>query len=199
MGKRDSRLDNYIAQSAEFARPILRHLRETVHAACPGVEETLKWGHPSFIHHGILCGMASFKEHCAFGLPKSPLIEGMERSDEAMGQLGRIRTFSDLPSKKVLTGWIRQAMKLNESGAKIPRKNRTKPNPAPGVPADLAAALAKNANARKTFEGFSPSHRREYVEWIVEAKRDETKKTRLATTIEWLAKGKKRNWKYEKC
>ena len=63
-------------------------------------------------------------------------------------------------------------------------------------PPDLAAALKKNAQARATFDGFSPSHKKEYIEWIVEAKRDETRQRRLSQAIEMLAEGKTRNWKY---
>jgi uncharacterized protein YdeI (YjbR/CyaY-like superfamily) len=65
------------------------------------------------------------------------------------------------------------------------------------VPQDLKSALARNAKARAAFEGFSPSHRREYVEWIEDAKRDDTRRKRLATAIEWMGEGKPRNWKYQ--
>lgn len=199
MGKKDPRVDAYIAAAAPFARPILKALRKTVHAACPEVEEATKWGHPHFMHHGMLCGMAAFKAHCAFGFWKDTLVVGADKAEGAMGQLGRITALSDLPAEKTLKGWIVKAMKLNEAGVPAPRRTAAKPKPPPVVPDDLAKALAKNAAARKTFEGFSPSSRREYIEWIVEAKRDETRSQRLATTLAWLAEGKKRNWKYENC
>ncbi len=199
MGKQDPRVDAYIAAAAPFTRPILKSLRKTVHAACPGAQETIKWGFPHFDYRGMLCSMAAFKAHCAFGFWKASLISGMKLSDEAMGQLGRITKPSELPPEKTLSGWIKQAMKLNEQGTPVPRKVAAGPRPAPTVPADLAAALKKNSAARKTFAGFSPSCKREYIEWITEAKRDETRSKRLATTLEWLAEGKKRNWKYENC
>ena len=199
MGKRDPRIDAYIAKSAKFAKPILTHLREVVHSACPDVEETLKWSMPAFMHHGILCGMAAFKEHAAFNIWKGNLIVGGDGDRAAMGQFGRITRVSALPSKKVLTGYIKQAMALNEARTPRPKTRR------PGVarksvsvapPADFAAALKKNTKARATFDSFSPSNKREYVEWIVEAKREETRQRRLGQAIEMLAEGKTRNWKY---
>lgn len=200
MGQRDPRVDAYIARSADFARPILEQLREVVHAACPDVEETVKWGMPYFLHHGMLCGMASFKAHCTFSFWKGSLVVdgGGERRDDAMGQFGRLTAVSDLPSRRVLAGYVKAAMRLNEDGVPAPARGSRRPKPEAAVPDDMMAALRKNRKAQATFEGFSPSHRREYVEWITEAKRDETRRRRLAQAIEWLAAGKPRNWKYER-
>jgi uncharacterized protein YdeI (YjbR/CyaY-like superfamily) len=198
---RDPRIDGYIARSADFARPILAHLREVVHAACPDVEETMKWSFPHFQYKGMLCSMAAFKEHCAFGFWKSSLVLGEGNdSDEAMGQFGRITKLGDLPSKKVLTGYIKKAMGLNEAGVKSPTRSKPKATKAElVVPDDLAAALEKDAAAHATFEKFSPSNKREYVEWITEAKTQATRTRRLETAIEWMAEGKPRNWKYLSC
>jgi uncharacterized protein YdeI (YjbR/CyaY-like superfamily) len=200
MGTRDPRVDAYIADAAEFARPILESLRDTVHAACPAVEETMKWSFPHFDYRGMLCSMAAFKQHCAFGFWKAKLIiaDGDRRGEDAMGQFGRITALSDLPTKKVLTGYIKRAMQLNDEGVKAPR-TKSAPKPPPVAPDDLVAALKKSAKARKTFEAFSPSNQREYIQWIVDAKGDDTRSRRLATAIEWMAEGKSRNWKYEKC
>jgi len=198
MVTRDPRIDAYIADSADFARPILTHLREVVHAACPEAEETLKWSAPHFLYKGMLCGMQAFKAHCAFGFWKGSLVvAGNGQSTEGMGQFGRITAVSDLPSRKVLTALIRQAMALNDQGVKSPTRANRKPRPEAKVPPDLAAALAKNRKARATFEGFSPSHRREYVEWITEARTEPTRLRRIETTVGWLAEGKNRNWKYQ--
>lgn len=200
MATRDPRIDAYIARSADFARPVLAHLRDVVHAACPGVEETMKWGAPHFMYRGMLCGMSAFKAHCTFGFWRGRLIvEGNGRNAEAMGQFGRITALADLPSRTVLAGYVRAAMALNEQGVKSPTRSKRTPKPEAKVPRDLAAALGKNRKARATFEGFSPSRRREYIEWITEAKADATRERRLATTIEWLAEGKSRNWKYLNC
>jgi uncharacterized protein YdeI (YjbR/CyaY-like superfamily) len=201
MGTRDARVDAYIAKSAEFARPILEHLREVVHAACPDVVETMKWSRPHFDYKGAFCGMSAFKEHCAFGFWKGSLIVPKSGGDEsAMGQFGRITKVTDLPSKKVLTGYIKQAMKLNDEGVPAPNRMKSKaPKPALAVPDDLTSALAANHAARATFEKFSPSNRREYVEWITEAKTEATRTRRLETAIEWMAEGKSRNWKYQNC
>ncbi|MEO8634583.1 MAG: YdeI/OmpD-associated family protein [Gemmatimonadales bacterium] len=201
MGQRDKRIDGYIKSAAPFAQPILKHLREVVHAACPEVEETLKWSMPSFMYHGILCGMAAFKQHVTFGFWKHALIveAGDSKREEAMGSFGRLTDVSQLPSKRVLSGYIKQAMRLNEEKISARPKPKGKPRPAPTVPSDLRAAMARNAKAKASFTQFSPSQQREYVEWVTEAKRPETRATRIATTVDWLSQGKHRNWKYENC
>jgi uncharacterized protein YdeI (YjbR/CyaY-like superfamily) len=195
MGKKDPRVDAYIAKSADFARPILTRLREIVHRGCPEVEETIKWGMPAFEYEGILGGMAAFKAHCAFNLWKGAMLGAKNR--DAMGQFGRITSLSDLPKDSVLLGYVREAARLNAEGVKVSRKPREPRKPL-ATPSDLAAALKKNVRAKATFEGFSPSHKREYVEWITEAKTEETRRKRLGTAVEWMAQGKPRMWKYIK-
>jgi len=200
----DARIDAYIAKSGAFARPVLSHLRALVHEACPGVEETMKWSMPSFLHEGrILCGMAAFKEHCTFGFWHKGMVEVLGRDGAkggtAMGSFGRITAIADLPKEKVLLRYLREAVKLGASDEPArPKPERKRAEPV-AVPADLAKALKENAAASSTFRSLSPSHRKEYVEWITEAKRDETRLKRIATTLEWLAEGKSRNWKYEGC
>jgi uncharacterized protein YdeI (YjbR/CyaY-like superfamily) len=194
MGRRDPRIDAYIARQQDFARPILSYLREVIHEGCPSCEETLKWSSPSFMHHGILAGFAAFKEHVGFGFWKHELLLG-ERSRDAMGSFGRVTSIEDLPPKKELLALIRKAMELNESGAKAPRMAK-KPRKAIPMPADLRTALAKNKKAKATYDAFSPSHRREYLEWITEAKTQDTRVRRLEQAVAWMAEGKARNWKY---
>jgi uncharacterized protein YdeI (YjbR/CyaY-like superfamily) len=201
MGTKDPRIDAYIARSAEFSRPILHHLRQIVHAGCPDVEETIKWGAPHFMYHGMLCRMAAFKSHCAFGFWKGTLLSALTKrgkSYEAMGQLGRIERLADLPSEKFLIQQVKAAMRLNEQGVKAPTKHKPRAKTPLKVPASLATALKKNAQARATFAGFSSSHKREYVEWITEAKTVATRQKRLDTALAWMAEGKVRNWKYVK-
>src|SRR5687767_1512231 len=168
MGERDPRVDAYIEKAKPFAQPILRHIRQVVHAACPKTEETLKWSMPTFMYEGeMLCGMAAFKEHAVLGFWKASLIldqEGRKLEDDAMGQFGCIRTVKDLPPRRELTGYIRKAMELNERGIKVQRARPAAPKAAAKVPADLAAALEKNRKAAATFDGFPPSCKREYVE-----------------------------------
>ena len=195
MGKKDPRVDAYIEKSADFAKPILKHLRKVVHAAVPDVEETTKWRVPHFDYNGeMMCSMAAFKTHCAFGFWKGSLVLGDKAKRDAAGHLGRLASMEDLPSDKTLTGYIKQAAKLNEKGVKVARVMRAKSELA--VPGDFMAALRKNKKALVTFETFSPSHKREYVEWIIEAKADATRERRMAAALEWLAAGKARNWKY---
>jgi len=199
MARKDPRIDAYIARVAPFARPVLVHLRAVVHAAVPDAVETIKWGMPHFTHHGILCGFAAFQAHCAFHVRGGDLLLGGAAKDDAMGQFGRIGALSDLPTRAKLSRLLQAAAARNEAGVKAARPRRKSPRPAPQVPPDLAAALKGNTSARRTFEGFSPSGRREYVEWITEAKGADTRARRLAQAIAWMAEGKGRNWKYERC
>lgn len=198
MGRRDRRVDAYIAEAAPFARPILRRLRKIVHAGCPEAAETIKWNFPHFEHHGMLCGMAAFNQHCAFGFWKAELIfDGDEAARRnAMGQFGRIASVSDLPNERTLIRYVRKAAELNERGVKKLGRSFGEKRPPLRVPADLAVALKKNARARAAFEKFSPTNRRDYIEWITEAKRAATRAQRLKTAIGWMAQGKPRNWKY---
>ena len=198
--KRDPRVDAYINNAADFAKPILTHLRETVHAAVPDVVEEMKWSFPHFTYKGMLCSMAAFKQHAMFGFWKASLVLGDKaKTDAGMGHLGRITKIADLPSKRELTAYIKKAVALNDDGVKVAR---TPKNPASArpvrVPADLAAALKKNTKAQTTFDNFSPSHRKEYIEWITGAKTDETRTRRLKTAVEQMAEGKSQNWKYER-
>jgi uncharacterized protein YdeI (YjbR/CyaY-like superfamily) len=197
MSKRDPRVDAYIAKSPDFAKPILTRLRDTVHATCPDVEEEMKWRHPSFMYKGMLCSMASFKQHAAFGFWKGSLVVDVAAKDmDAAGWFGRLTKPSDLPAQKTLAKYIKKAMALNDAGVAVPRKPKAPAKPAK-VPSDLAAALKKNKKARAVFEAFSPSRQRDYIVWITEAKSAETRTRRLAQAIEWIAEGKSRNWKYE--
>ncbi len=195
----DPRVDVYIEEAKDFARPILVHIRELVHQACPDVVETIKWSFPNFDYKGPLCHMASFKAHCAFGFWKQSLLEGSAFPAEktAMGSFGRITSFDDLPNDATIKNLIAEAVRLNDAGIKVPKAPAA--NKELIVPEILTAALATNELAAENFDRFPYSKKKEYVEWITEAKTDATRDKRLGTTIEWLAEGKARNWKYEKC
>ncbi|WP_343733157.1 YdeI/OmpD-associated family protein [Duganella sp.] len=196
----DPRVDAYIAKSAEFAQPILEHLRAVVHAACPDVEETMKWSFPHFMYKGMMCSMASFKSHCAFGFWKAELLMADDEvRREAMGHFGRITSIKDLPSKKVLAGYIKQAMKLNDDGMAAPARAKPATPRALEIPDDLNAALDAVPAARQHFDAFSPSKQRDYAEWLTEARTEATRTRRREQAIAWIAEGKSRNWKYEKC
>lgn len=219
MSQTDPRIDAYIARAAPFAQPILNHLRAVVHAACPQVEETIKWGMPSFVYGGkILCGMGAFKQHATFGFWQGASVVGAspERSREAMGQFGRLTQVGDLPGKRELSKLLKQAMALIDAGGKktsgrtasekapadrtstsdVPASKTRVPKPPVVIPDDLAAAFKKNAKARATYAAFSVSQQREYVEWIESAKLEQTRGGRVAQAVEWMADGKIRNWKY---
>jgi uncharacterized protein YdeI (YjbR/CyaY-like superfamily) len=199
MGKKDPRVDAYITKSADFAQPILKHLRKLVHKADPDIQEMVKWGMPTFVHDGIVCGMAAFKQHCALGFWKGKLIlDGKgRRVDDAMGSFGRITSLKDLPSDAKLLGYIKKAVKLNQEGVKVPAQAKRKATPL-RVPSDLSKALKASSKAAATFKALSTSHRNEYVEWVTGAKQQVTREKRLTTALKWLAEGKNYNWRYEK-
>lgn len=200
----DARIDAYIAKSADFAKPILERIRKLVHKACPDATETVKWSMPFFEYNGtIICNMAAFKQHCAFGFWNASQLkdpEGILHIDDknAMGHLDRITSLKDLPADKILVAYIKEAAQLIKEGKNIPARAKKEPKKDLPMPAELTAALKKNKTAKETFAAFPPSHRREYIEWISEAKTDATKEKRVATTMEWLTEGKSRHWKYQK-
>jgi uncharacterized protein YdeI (YjbR/CyaY-like superfamily) len=200
----DARVDAYIAKSAEFAQHILNHIRKLVHKACPDVTENIKWQMPFFEYAGgIICNMAGFKQHCSLGFWNASLLKDPAgvlhlKDKNAMGHLDRITTLKDLPADKILIALIKEGATLNEQGVKKPARTAKAPKAALPEPPALTAALKKNKKARTTFDAFPPSHRREYIEWITEAKTDATQEKRIATTIQWLEEGKDRNWKYRK-
>jgi len=206
MSSYDPRIDAYIEKSADFARPVLIHLRELLHATCPDIEETWKWSFPNFSYRGqAMCSMAAFKEHCAFSFRKASLMPDTDNileltEREAMGQLGRITSLKDLPKDSVLKRYIKAAMKLSEDGVKkpAPAKKTEKEKATLETPADFAALLKANEDADSVFQQFSYSNRKEYIEWFNEAKTEATRTKRMNQAIEWIAEGKSRNWKYKK-
>ena len=197
MAHTDARIDAYIAKSAPYARPILERLRRAIHKGCPEVVETVKWNNPSFEHEGLLCGIAAFKSYCTFGLWKDELVRARAGASAApiLDALGNVASIEDLPPDAAIVKLVRLAADLNERGIKVERPKAAPKGPVT-VPTDLRAALGKNKKARATFEGFPPSHKREYVEWITEAKQEATRQRRLEQAIVWMAEGKVRNWKY---
>ena len=205
MGKKDTRVDAYIAKKAPFAQPILKELRAIIHEADPAIEEDIKWGAPAFMHKGIVCIMAGFNEYVGGNFGKGALIvpSNARRAsdDKGMQQLGKIHSIEDLPPRRKIIGYVKAAVKLNEGGVPTPNRGKDAPSRRRGplrTPPSLTKALARNAKAKATYEGFSPSHKREYVEWIADAKTDETRDRRIEQALGWLADGKPRNWKYMK-
>ena len=203
MGKRDPRVDAYIGKAAPFAQPILKHLRKVVHAGCPKVEETIKWGMPSFEYKGMLAGMGAFKQHAVFGFWKEKVLAqrlplDVRTQKDGMGTYGCLKSVDDLPPATHLKRLVVEAAKLNDAGIKARPAKKRAPRPPLPVPKEFLAALEKNRKALATFEAFPPSHRREYVEWVIEAKREETRAQRIANAIAWMAEGKPRMWKYQR-
>ena len=217
MGTRDAKVDAYIAESQPFAQETLSHIREVVHAACPSCEETMKWSMPFFTYKGApLCNMAAFKAHASFGFWLSKQVLGEDAADDGMGHFGKLTSVKDLPAKAALTRYVKKAMALADAGVKLERggtengrgtkvaassgKTSTKKptgSSRASVPPELDRALQRHPEAKAAFDAFSPTHRREYAEWIAEAKKPETKERRVQQALEMLAEGKSRNWKYE--
>lgn len=202
MGQFDPRVDAFIEKSADFAKPVLIHIREVVHKASPLINETIKWGMPFFDYKGPVCMMAAFKQHCAFGFWKASrlndpqgLLKGSD--DEASaGSFGRINSLADLPSDEALIGFVHQVIAMNESGVKEPKKPSVPKAEIP-MPDDFGKLLETNTSALANFVNFSPSKKREYLEWFVDAKSDATREKRMQQALEWIAEGKSRNWKYQ--
>ncbi len=198
-----AKIDAYIARAQAFAQPILRRARDLVHAQCPDAIEAVKWGSPAFLYKGkILCTMASFKSHATFGFWHGALVTGRnDATPTAMGSFGRLTSADDLPAEAVLAAMFLRAKQLIDEGIPPPHVVGQGKHPKPQLdmtPA-LQAALTANPKARAVFEGFSQSQQREYLDWIIDAKREETRDKRIAQAVEWLAEGKRRNWKYENC
>lgn len=197
----DKRVDAYIEKSNDFAKPILHHLRKLIHTTVPDVTETIKWGMPSFEYKGPYCSMAAFKQHCAFGFWKASLMKDANKMEKnpfkAMGNLGRIESMKDLPTDKKFAAWLKEAKKLNDDNVKLVRT--VKPAEEVETPPAFLAALKKNKTALKNFENFPPGCRKEYNQWIAEAKTEPTRDKRIAEAMAWIAEGKRRNWKYQKC
>ena len=203
------KVDTYIANAPTFAQPILNHLRDLIHKGCPDAAEEMKWSRPFFLHNGeILCNISAFNAHCSFGfwgaeIGKVLTSDGVVQ-EGGMGSLGRITTVKDLPPSKQLLGYIRQAATLIDNGQgenRIVAARRVvkAPKPTPEAPAEFTAALKKSKAATTAYAAFSPSCKREYIEWIAEAKRPETRDRRITQAIAQIAEGKQRNWKYQNC
>ncbi|MDO9373724.1 MAG: YdeI/OmpD-associated family protein [Ferruginibacter sp.] len=203
MGKKDKAIDVYIAHAAAFAQPILTHIRELVHRACPQVEEKIKWSFPHFDYKNeMMCSMAGFKQHCAMGFWKGsimtdPVLGENARSEGAMGHMGKIRSLKYLPGDKKLMAYIREAMELNDKGIKLPARSKATEKKELIVPQYFLDALATNTGAKKIFEQYAYSHKKEYLEWITDAKTEATRIKRISTALEWMAEGKSRHWKYK--
>lgn len=198
---RNPQFDTYIAKAAPFAQPILTHIRGLVHKACPQAEEKIKWGFTHFDYLGKpMCHMAAFKQHAVMGFWKAALMKDKTlienaKAETSMGHLGRLTSLKDLPSDRKIIGWIREAMELNEKDIKAPKKKPTSASPVE-VPDYFLKAIKKNKSAWATFQKFPQSHIKEYVLWITEAKREETRERRIAQAVEMMSEGKDRNWKY---
>lgn len=203
MGKRDKKVDAYIAKSESFANPILSHLRDLVHKACLEVEESIKWGFPHYSYKGIMCSMAAFKNHCSFGFWKGVVMKDPHKvmtivGKTSMGSFDRITSMKDLPSDMILLQYIREAIRLNEEDVSLPARTKPKATRPAEAPDYFMKALKSNKNALATFKGFSNSNKKEYIEWVTSARTDETRESRMETAVDWMSEGKIRNWKYAK-
>jgi uncharacterized protein YdeI (YjbR/CyaY-like superfamily) len=200
MGKYDPRVDDYIAKSPAYAQPIMKHIRGLIHQAVPNIVEVIKWAHPHFEYKGPAFSIGAFKEHLGLNFWKSKLMddpEGLFKYDGSAGSMGKIKSLADLPEDDILMAYFMLAADLNEQGVKA-----TTPKTAPEkkqliIPDDLIAAFKNDTTAMQHFEQFNYSAKKEYVDWLAEAKTTETRQKRLKTIMEWVAEGKTRYWKYK--
>ncbi len=202
MAKTNPKVDAYILKAQPFAQPILNHLRKLVHRVCPEVEETIKWGFAAFDYKGPFCTMAVFKQHCAFGFWKAALMKDADKLKRAqgnsMGHLDKLMSLKDLPSDKQMISYLKEAMKINEEGLKLPPRKKITDETALETPSYFKTALSKNKKANEQFKNFTPGKKKEYIVWLTEAKTEETRNKRMEQAVEWISEGKIRNWKYEK-
>lgn len=199
----DPRIDAYIAKSAAFAQPVLTYLRQLIRETCPDVQETIKWGMPSFEYKGMMAGLASFKGHCAFYLWKGNIIPDPHGflstvGGTGMGNFGKITSLGDLPTREIIVYYLQEAMRLNEEGIQVPKDKTKAAKKASETPQELLEALKQSPAAQLTYDNFPPGQKREYDEWIADAKTDATRQKRLKDAIQWMSEGKIRNWKYVK-
>ena len=201
MGHRDPRVDDYIRKAAPFAQPILTELRERMHQACPDLVETIKWRMPTFEHGGILAGMAAFKKHCSFGFWQDQQLRELPGLAAILEAAGRTASVDELPSRRAFAKAVQQAVVLRAATASAPKQKATaKPKPAKvAMHPEFERALAASKRATTAFAAFPPGAQREYLEWIAEAKQDTTRARRIDQAVEWIADGKRRHWKHEKC
>jgi uncharacterized protein YdeI (YjbR/CyaY-like superfamily) len=202
MAKKDPRVDAYIAKAQPFAQPILKHLRKLIHQTCPEAQETIKWSFASFDYKGPFVSIASFKQHCAFGFWKAALMKDGKKleanQENSMGHLGKITSLKDLPSDKIIISYLKEAMKLNETGAKLPPRKKITESTALPVPPYLKSALGKHKKAKEQWDNFTAGKKKEYITWLTEAKTEDTRNKRMEQAVEWISEGKIRNWKYVK-
>lgn len=199
----DPRVDSYIEKAAEFAQPILRYLRQLIHETCPEIAENIKWGMPSFEYKGMMMGFAAFKGHCALNFWKGNIIPDPHGflstvGGTGMGNLGKITTLDDLPNRDILVYYVQEAMRLNDEGIQVPKDKTKAAKKVSETPAALIEALQQNPAAQSTYDQFPPGQKREYDEWIADAKTEATRQKRLKDAIQWMSEGKIRNWKYLK-
>ncbi len=199
----DSRIDVYINKSAPFAQPILEYIREVVHQASPLVNETMKWSMPFFDYKGTVCMMAAFKQHCGFGFWKASRLSDPHHllnpgEESSAGSFGRISSIADLPPKEALINFVLQAIELNEKGIKTVKTKPPVNKAALVVPDYFIESLSENEAAKAMFSSFSYSQKKDYVEWLTEAKSEVTRQKRLETALEWISEGKTRQWKYQR-
>jgi uncharacterized protein YdeI (YjbR/CyaY-like superfamily) len=199
MALRDPRLDAAIHKAQPYAQQIFVRVRDLMHVASPDIEEDIRWGTPTFMYKGsILAGFAAFKAYCALAFWKHKLLAPrLPAADaNALEQCGRMTSIADLPDDRTVTRLIKAAVKLQDDGIKEAPRPKPPKDRTIAVPPYLKTALSKNKKAQTAFKDFSYSHKKEYVEWLADAKTKDTRSRRLATAVGWIAEGKPRNWKY---
>lgn len=202
MSNHNKKVDEYIFKMADFAKPILTHLRQIIFETCPDVEEDIKWGIPHYGYKGDhLVMMAGFKQHCSFSLYKAELmkdkmIQESVKAGKKFGYMDKVKDLSELPNKKVLTAYIKEAMELNSSGISKPKVVKEKVEVV--APKEFIEALEQDKIAFSVYESKSPSFRKNYIIWIADVKTDETRQKRITQSLEWIREGKDRFWQSKK-
>src|SRR5438270_1264994 len=179
-------VNDSLANAPEGTRPILVRLRRIFRQASPKLEEAIKWGVPCYLFKGPVGGFAAYKQHVSWGLWKSRALNDPEgllgRGVSVMA--GKITKVSEIPPAAKIIALIEQVIALNEAGIKSPKP------PEPELPADFAAAMKKAGKAARHYAAFTPARKWQYVNWVTQAKRAETRAKRIEIAVERIGEGK---------
>lgn len=198
MNEASENITAYIEKATPEFKEVMIALRSVLNNPNFDIKEDWKWGAPNFNNEGMICWLAHFRNHVGMNFFKGTLIKDKYnlfthyREEKGNRQL----KFSDINQiiPEQIEYYIEEAIKLNQENIKVVKKEIDT-----SLPLDLETELNNNPKAKMFFESLAPSYKRDYIEWIEEAKREATRTKRLATTMEWLSEGKKKNWKYENC
>jgi hypothetical protein len=194
-------INQYMAELPEWQRRMLVRLRQLIHEAAPEVEEAWRWDKPHFDNAGIMVGLCAFKEHVAVWFHKGALLKDTKKLFEATARTEEkgMRAYKlhegDKINEAAFLDLVKQAVAVNDKGTKLREAKPTKK--ALVVPEDLEQVLRKDPTAWANWEAFPVGHRRAYVEWVTDARQEETRKRRIAQSLEKIREGEQQEERHQ--